>query len=80
MARSFLKSFILSILTLLLSAVHAMAQCPMCKATVESSVNAGDATAAGLNDGIFLLLGMPFIAASVVAGAWYYRYRQAQAL
>lgn len=73
-----LRSLLATCLLWFLNLTTALAQCPMCKATVESSINSGDTTAAGLNDGIFLLLGMPFLAVAVVAGLWYRKYRQAQ--
>jgi hypothetical protein len=66
---------VLAILAVSLSS--AVAQCPMCKATVESSLNSGDNAAVGLNDGIFLLLGMPFLAALTVGLLWYRKQRKA---
>lgn len=64
---------------LLLTAVpnEAQAQCPMCKAAVES--NQGDepsALAGGLNTGIIYLFALPYVTFAVV-GFFYYRgYRR----
>ncbi|RYD82778.1 MAG: hypothetical protein EOP53_02710 [Sphingobacteriales bacterium] len=50
----------------------AAAQCPMCKANVESTMKGpGRKTGLGLNDGIVVLLSMPYIAFAVVGLLWY---------
>ncbi len=55
----------------------AWAQCPMCKAGVESNAReSGNPMAATLNDGILLLLSLPFLGALVIGGIWYYRQRK----
>lgn len=52
------------------------AQCSMCQATVESSVDNGGSTATGLNSGIMYLLAAPYIAIAGVAWLWYKKYRK----
>lgn len=50
------------------------AQCPMCKASVESNLKNNNGTnlvGAGLNNGILYLLAMPYILVGVIAFLWY---------
>lgn len=49
------------------------AQCPMCKASVESGMKEENAKGKGLNDGILYLLATPYLAIAVIGGAWYYK-------
>jgi hypothetical protein len=50
----------------------ASAQCPMCKANVESTLKGGGRkTGLGLNDGIMFLFAMPYMAVGVVGFLWY---------
>jgi hypothetical protein len=52
------------------------AQCPMCKAAVESSVKSGQSNAGkGLNNGILYLLAAPYLFVGVLGFVWYKRYR-----
>lgn len=44
----------------------ALAQCPMCKASAESSMKEGSRVAVGLNKGILYLLAMPYLFYSVL--------------
>ena len=46
-------------------------QCAMCKAVVEANLESGDTKGAGLNDGIFFLMSMPYIAVFLF-GVFYY--------
>lgn len=67
----------LVIITLLvLFADPAMAQCPMCKTAVESSLQAGDNTAVGINKGILYLLVMPYLFYAIIFLAWYWSNRK----
>lgn len=53
------------------------AQCPMCKAAVESSMNDKNNTKGkGLNRGILYLLAMPYLLAGVTGAGYYYRYKK----
>lgn len=54
------------ILVVLLVPESAVAQCPMCKASAESSMKEGSRVAVGLNKGILYLLAMPYLFYSVL--------------
>lgn len=69
-------AFSLVIVLLLLWAEPAMAQCPMCKTAVESSLQAGDNTAVGINKGILYLLVMPYLFYAIIFLAWYWNNRK----
>jgi hypothetical protein len=57
---------------LLFAAHTATAQCPMCKANVESSLKGGGKKAGmGLNSGIVALLVMPYVMVGIVGVLWY---------
>ena len=61
-----------SIALIILSIEPAAAQCPMCKAAVETSLAQGDTTAIGINKGILYLLLMPYILYSLIFLAYWY--------
>ena len=42
----------------------------MCKAVVETNLDAGDTKGAGLNDGILYLMAMPYISLGLIAFFW----------
>ncbi|MGY6559544.1 MAG: hypothetical protein ACXIT9_09730 [Nitritalea sp.] len=51
---------------------QSMAQCAMCRATVENNVSNGDTSVgAGLNAGILYLFTMPYLIAAVLGYLWY---------
>lgn len=56
-----------------LVSLPATAQCPMCKASVESGMKDENSKGRGLNDGILYLLATPYLAIAVIGGAWYYK-------
>ena len=64
------------ITTASLISLDANAQCPMCKASVESGMEGEDAKGKGLNDGILYLLATPYLAIAVVGTAWYYKRKK----
>lgn len=65
------------ILLLLLAAVPAKAQCPICKANVESAMLDEENTVGlGLNDGILYLLAAPYLAVGVIVGLWFYNRKK----
>lgn len=70
------------ILTVFLSAFFAtdlVAQCAMCRSTLENNFSNGNAgIAAGINTGILYLLAMPYLAAMVLAYLWYKSTRNAR--
>lgn len=57
-----------------------LAQCPMCKASVESSMKEGSNAALGLNRGILYLLSMPYLIFCVLFLLWYRNWRQMKKL
>jgi len=66
--------FVLSLgLTMLPFVVNA--QCAMCKASAETSMDSGSKNIAGINNGIIYLLSAPYILVGVVGFVWY-RSRQ----
>ena len=66
--RRILVIFLLFAITL----SQALAQCAMCRGSVESSVSAGDTSmAANLNLGILYLFFTPYVLAAVIAYIWY---------
>lgn len=52
------------------------AQCPMCKASVESNLAKGETKGAGLNKGILFLLVAPYAAAGAIGFMFYKNYKQ----
>lgn len=54
----------------------ALAQCPMCKASVESSMKEGSRIAVGLNKGILYLLLMPYLFYGVIFLLWWRKSRR----
>lgn len=70
-----LKKFAISIffmLVFLSLSIDLDAQCSMCKAVAESSVNGGSKMGQGLNSGILYIMGIPYILL-VVAGVLLFR-------
>jgi len=71
------KKIMLTILPILFAVLvftnvsEVQAQCPMCKASVESNLARGETKGAGLNKGILFLLIAPYAAASVIAYMYY---------
>lgn len=65
-----------ALLTFVLVSTPADAQCPMCKAAVESTVKSGQSNAGkGLNNGILYLLAAPYLFVGILGVVWYKRYR-----
>lgn len=72
------KIFILVAL-LLLTQIDAVAQCAMCRTTVESSISNGRSNiATGLNTGILYLLAAPYLIVAVIAFLWFRQSKQEQ--
>lgn len=72
-----LSKILLLLLTFLtLGTSQLMAQCAMCRATVENNLSNGDiGIGAGLNFGIMYLFVMPYLAIGVVGFLWYRKSR-----
>lgn len=58
---------------LIISVQQTLAQCAMCRTTIENNVSQGEdmAFGAGLNTGILLLLFAPYALAAIVGLLWY---------
>ncbi len=55
---------------------EAKAQCPMCKASVESNLKNGGNTGKGLNSGIMYLLAAPYLAMAGIGVLWYKKFKK----
>jgi H+/Cl- antiporter ClcA len=62
-----------TIVLLIITLQDIVAQCAMCKATVETNLNSGDVGTATekLNAGILYLFATPYLAIAVVGYLWY---------
>jgi hypothetical protein len=66
------KSVILFIAFLFINIGEILAQCAMCRATVENNVNNGEiGIASSLNFGILYLFAAPYLVAMVIGVLWY---------
>ena len=54
----------------------AMAQCAMCKASVESSLKEGSTAALGINTGVIYLASFPYLIFAVLGFLWYRKHRK----
>jgi hypothetical protein len=78
--KSLSKIIVLVVFLCLFATVNeAVAQCPMCKTSVESGLKEGNTVGMGLNDGILYLLAMPYLLVGSVAFFWYRSYRKRKA-
>lgn len=69
------------VLSLILIANSAFAQCSMCALTAENSIVEGKSSIAlGLNTGIFYLASFPYIIAMLFLFLWIKRYRKKKEL
>lgn len=63
--------YLVIIILVIASAESSLAQCALCKANAETSVNQGDSTAKGLNAGIMYLLIIPYALVAIIGYWWY---------
>lgn len=81
MMKTGVKYLIASVLMLVLTLPQVMAQCAMCRATIENNVSNGDTTVgAGLNLGILYLFLAPYLLLSVIAFFWYKKAKRKKKL
>lgn len=73
-----MKRLFLLILVFCGSGLHQiMAQCAMCRTTIENNVSAGDtALGSGLNLGILYLFVTPYLIIGTIAYLWYKKSRE----
>jgi hypothetical protein len=66
------RGFVFILLLLITSAKSSLAQCAMCRSTLENNYSNGDpGIAAGINTGILYLLSMPYLAIIIIGYLWY---------
>ena len=59
--------------------MDAVAQCAMCRTTIESSISSGRTNiATGLNTGILYLLSAPYLIVAAIAFLWFRQSKQEQ--
>ncbi|MDP2175321.1 MAG: hypothetical protein Q8K70_05350 [Bacteroidota bacterium] len=76
-----MKKIVLSILLFFSFLLEVYSQCPMCKASVESSQSSNTKSVGmGLNVGILMLMGSVYLILFVVGFLWYKNFRKNQAL
>lgn len=74
-----MKKYLFTLLIWFLSLQVSLAQCPMCKASVESSQSSGTKSVGmGLNMGILMLLVSVYVIVFSVGIMWYRKYRKNQ--
>ncbi len=56
---------------ILLPVAEVMAQCPMCRIGAETNLASGGTAGSGLNKGILLLLGLPYILFGTFGYIWW---------
>ena len=67
-----MKKLSLIVFTFFLPVTSVLAQCAMCRATLENNVSNGNiGIAAGINTGILYLFFAPYLAVGVIAWFWY---------
>ena len=66
------KVVLIAVLLLLTQFTDVVAQCAMCRSTLENNFSNGNAgIAAGINTGILYLLTMPYLAVMLLGYFWY---------
>jgi hypothetical protein len=67
-----LRFLVLLMLIMGVSNITGLAQCAMCRATLENNVSNGEVgIAAGINFGILYLFAAPYVVISVIAYLWF---------
>lgn len=77
--KKYLLFLTLAILLNIGTGLSGIAQCPMCKASLESNQKGNETTQTygrGINMGILLLLVMPYLAAGTIGFVYYKNYRK----
>mgnify|MGYP000332834021 FL=1 len=73
------KTFFILVALVLLTQIDAVAQCAMCRTTVESTISNGRSNiATGLNTGILYLLSAPYLIVGAIAFLWFRQSKQEQ--
>lgn len=73
------KRIIFFLIVFLLFQLDGLAQCAMCRTTVESTISNGRSNiATGLNTGILYLLAAPYLLVGVIAWMWFRQSKKEQ--
>lgn len=73
------KKLFLLVALVLFTQIDAVAQCAMCRTTVESTISNGRSNiATGLNTGILYLLSAPYLIVGAIAFLWFRQSKQEQ--
>jgi hypothetical protein len=73
------KKFFILVALVFLTQIDAVAQCAMCRTTVESTISNGRSNiATGLNTGILYLLSAPYLIVAAIAFLWFRQSKQEQ--
>ncbi len=73
-----LRGPLLAFALILMANIDAVAQCPMCRMSLESNLKNGGTAGQGMNAGILLLLATPYLLVGGIAFVWY-RNKKSQA-
>lgn len=73
-----LRGTLLAFALILIANIDAVAQCPMCRMSLESNLKNGGTAGQGMNAGILLLLATPYLLVGGIAFVWY-RNKKTQA-
>ena len=66
-----LRGSLLALALVLIANMDAVAQCPMCRMSLESNLKNGGTAGQGMNAGILLLLATPYLLVGGIAFVWY---------
>ena len=67
-----MKRFLVCLAIIMINISSAVAQCAMCRSSLENNYSNGNpGIAAGINTGILYLLAIPYIAAMVLGYLWF---------
>jgi hypothetical protein len=69
--KKYLPYLLSLVLILVIGIQNSVAQCAMCRATIEANAANSDKYGVGLNTGILYLMCVPYIAATVLGYLWY---------
>lgn len=70
--------FVLSGVLLVMSVMSSIAQCAMCKATLETKTSESN-VGSGINKGVLFLMPIPYLIMGTIAVVFYYRNKKKKA-
>jgi hypothetical protein len=66
-----LRGPLLACALMVIAQIDAIAQCPMCRMSLESNLKNGGSAGQGMNAGILLLLSTPYLLVGGIAFVWF---------